>query len=299
MLRRWLSQSKKRRFRDVWPIDPASGRAPDGWRGWPEGKAFSLVLTHDVETGRGQDRVRRVVELEKEMGFRSGFNFVPERYAVSAELREWLGAGGFEVGVHDLWHDGKLYSSRRHFLKCAERINQYLREWNARGFRSGAMHHNLEWIGDLDVAYDMSTFDTDPLEPQPDPVGTIFPFLVARKSGRPYVELPYTLPQDFTLLVILREKTIDIWKDKLDWIARNRGMAMINVHPDYMQFAGSRRGREEYPAAMYRDFLEYCRSKHSGEYWHALPGEVADFCFSQAQLPVRSGVEAGRGNGDR
>jgi len=24
------------------------------------------------------------------------------------------------------------------------------------------MHHNLEWIGELNVKYDLSTFDTDP-----------------------------------------------------------------------------------------------------------------------------------------
>ena len=38
-----------------------------------------------------------------------------------------------------------------------------------------SMHHNLEWIKDLDIEYDASTFDTDPFEPQADGVGTIFP----------------------------------------------------------------------------------------------------------------------------
>ena len=143
------------------------------------------------------------------------------------ELRQELTADGFEVGVHGLNHDGKLYSSKAEFDRRAKRINRYLKEWNAVGFRSPAMHHNLEWLKALNIEYDASTFDTDPFEPQPDGVGTIFPFWVARDDGTGYVELPYTLPQDFTLFVLMKERTIDIWKKKLDWIAEKGGMALI------------------------------------------------------------------------
>ncbi len=84
------------------------------------------------------------------------------------------------------------------------------------------MHHNLEWIHYLNVEYDASTFDTDPFEPQPDGVGTIFPFWVQEKDNeKGYVELPYTLPQDFTLFILMKEKTTDIWEEKLNWIADN------------------------------------------------------------------------------
>jgi len=37
------------------------------------------------------------------------------------------------------------------------------------GFSLPSMHHNLEWIGELDIEYDASTFDTDPFEPQSNP----------------------------------------------------------------------------------------------------------------------------------
>ena len=70
-----------------------------------------------------------------------------------------------------------LYRFRRVLQQRASIINAYLKEWGAVGFRSPAMHHNLEWLQDLDIEYDASTFDTDPFEPQPDGVGTIFPFL--------------------------------------------------------------------------------------------------------------------------
>ena len=109
------------------------------------------------------------MELDRKWGFRSSFNFVPEGgYAVSRELRNDIARGGFEVGVHDLRHDGRLYCSRRVFAQKALRINRHLKEWDASGFRSGFMFHKLDWLHDLDIEYDASTFDTDPFEPQPD-----------------------------------------------------------------------------------------------------------------------------------
>jgi hypothetical protein len=134
------------------------------------------------------------------------------------------------------------------------------------------MLHQLDWLHQLDIQYDTSTFDTDPFEPQPEGRNTIFPFWVPAPAGprrtedrgrstedrgerrtfdlrpstfdvppppRPrngYVELPYTLPQDSTLFVLLREETPEIWLRKLDWIAEHGGMALVDVHPDYMDF---------------------------------------------------------------
>ena len=54
-------------------------------------------------------------------------------------------------------------------------------------------------------------------------------------------------------------------------------MALLNTHPDYMQFGGGKPHREEYPSALYREFLEYVSSKHKGLYWHVLPRDMARF----------------------
>jgi glycosyltransferase involved in cell wall biosynthesis len=220
-----------------------------------------------------------------EIGFKSSFNFIPEGpYSVPAADRKWLTDRGFEVGVHDLHHDGKLYESRSTFWEKAQRINRYLGDWGAKGFRSGFMLHELDWIHDLDVLYDCSTFDTDPFEPQPDPVGTIFPFWVPLREtngaetdgdARGYVELPYTLPQDSTLFSVFQENTPEIWIRKLDWIAAHGGMALVNVHPDYLTFAGNRIIRREYPVEHYTTFLWYLKDRYAGQYWHALPAELA------------------------
>lgn len=262
---------------DVWPIDRRAGDPPRGWSGWPGGKRFALILTHDVETAKGLGRCYPLMEVEKSLEFRSSFNFVPEQYEVPPDLRHHLVENGYEVGVHGLTHRKNLFRSRRALEKKAPRINGYLREWQSVGFRAPAMFHNLDWIHELEIQYDTSTFDTDPFEPQPDGVGTIFPFRVSRGNSSGYVELPYTLPQDFTLFVLMREKNIGIWKKKLDWIAENGGMALLLTHPDYMNFGDGSPGYEEYPAEYYEAFLNYVKSTYGGQYWHALPKELARY----------------------
>lgn len=265
-----------RLFYPDWPIMKDPVVMPKGWPGWPEGKKFAVILTHDVETDRGQGRCLRLMELDKELGFVSSFNFVPERYKVSESLRNEIVRNGYEVGVHDLKHDGKLYASWTKFIKSAEKINDYLKSWNSVGFRSGAMHHNLEWLHMLNVEYDASTFEFDPFEPQSDGVNSIFPFWVQNnKTENGYMELPYTMPQDFTVFISLREKNIDIWKKKLDWVASHGGMTLLITHPDYMNFDDQKVRFDEYPVRFYRDLLEYVKVRYPGQYWNVLPREVA------------------------
>jgi len=235
-------------------------------------------LTHDVESAKGQDKCDELMRLEEEMGVRSSFGFVAEEYELAPEIRHRLTDRGFEVNVHGLRHDGKLYKSKKSFQTQALRINRYLKEWGAAGFRSPSMYRNLEWIHDLQIEYDASSFDTDPFEPQPDGMRTIFPLFMGTNSHcGGYVELPYTLPQDFTLFVLMRQKNIDIWMQKLDWIAKNGGMALVITHPDYMNFSGKNLGIDEYPAAYYKEFLEQIKTRYEGQYWHVLPREIARF----------------------
>jgi len=286
---------------------PGSERPPENWTGWPEGKKFALVLTHDVESATGLGKTRQLMELELKYGVRSSFNFVPESdYRVARELRAELTQNGFEVGIHDLKHDGLLYQSPREFSQRAARINHYLAEWQAVGFRSAFMLRKLEWLHELDIQYDASTFDTDPFEPQPEGYHTIFPLWIPRadrssensnsgnspsstlngsRSG--YVELPYTLPQDSTLFLLLREETPEIWFRKLDWIAEHGGMALLITHPDYMNMNGESQKTGQYPVELYEKLLRYIQDKYSGAYWLALPREVAAHGQQTAFAPLQ------------
>ncbi len=278
LIRRRLALTKRKKNKDCWPIDKNACKPPPGWTGWPEQKRFALVLTHDVETKKGHNRCNELMKLEKNLDFRSSFNFVPRDYNVSPELRHYLTSNGFEVGVHGLTHDGSLYSSREIFKEQAEQINKYIKEWKSVGFRSPSMYHNLEWLHDLNIEYDESTFDTDPFEPQPDGVGTIFPFWVkGNSSSGGYVELPYTLSQDFTALIIFKDKDLKIWKEKLEWIVKKGGMVLLNTHPDYMYFGNGNKFADEYPVEYYIDFLDYMKKEYKDQYWHVLPREMASF----------------------
>lgn len=277
-LRQMLVKKQMERYKNIWPVLPGSEKKPADWKGWKDDKKFAFVLTHDVELQGGHDKCKQLLRIEKDLGFKSSFNFVPERYQVSEELRKYITENGFEVGVHGLNHDGKLFSNKKVFDARSEKINNYLKEWNAVGFRAPAMHHNLDWLKQLNIEYDLSTFDTDPFEPQADGVGTIFPFIVERSNEDDgYVELPYTLVQDFTLFILMNENQLNIWKDKTDWIVKNGGLVLVNIHPDYINFNDSKGRKEEFSINLYIEFLNYIKSKYNNEYWHALPRDIANY----------------------
>jgi len=277
-IRRLIIRQKVSKSKNVWPISPESSIPPDGWTGWPEGKKFALVLTHDVDTEAGVAKCQSLMDIEERLGFRSSFGFVAKDYEVPQQLMKNIENRGFELCVHGLHHDKNPFWSKKEFYRQASEIKRYMAEWGAVGFRSPSMYHDLELVHDLNIEYDASTFDTDPFEPQPDGVGTIFPFWVpgnARQKG--YVELPYTLPQDFLLFILMRERNTNIWKKKLDWIAKHGGMALVITHPDYMNFENKESTYKEFPIRYYEDFLEYIKSNYKDQYWHVLPKNMARF----------------------
>ncbi len=290
MKRTYFSAATETAHKFNWPIDDRyarflfetlrqalllSGNQAVTYRSfWPQGRQFGLALTHDVESGGGQSYVSTVADLEEGMGFRSSFNFVPERYRIDHGLMRDLQARGFEVGVHGLKHDGKLYASRRVFQARAQRINRHLQEFGAVGFRSPLMHRNPYWLQDLQADYDLSFFDTDPYEPIPGGVMTVWPFFMGK-----FVELPYTLAQDSTLAFIFKERTPRIWLEKLDFLHHTHGMALINTHPDYL--------KNEYVCKMYGDFLQSLNAIRD-EFWAALPAEMAQWWRLRTAEPETS-----------
>jgi hypothetical protein len=237
---------------------------------WPDGHRYAFVLTHDVETTQGLAQVSDVADLDASYGFRSSFNFVPERYAVDRGLLADLAARGFEVGVHGLKHDGKLFSSHARFLRRAQRINWYVQDFGAAGFRAPLTHRQPEWMQALEIDYDLSFFDTDPYEPIPGGTMSLWPFAMGR-----FIELPYTLAQDYTLTAVLGETTPQIWLGKVDFIREYCGLVLLNSHPDYLSNPVTRH--------VYEEFLQAMSGR--GDYWHVLPREVARWWRARSGAP--------------
>jgi peptidoglycan/xylan/chitin deacetylase (PgdA/CDA1 family) len=243
---------------------------------WPERRRFACVLTHDVEGPRGIENIDRVVEIERRHGFVSSWNFVAEWYEIPPGLFHRLKAAGCEIGLHGIKHDGKLFSSRAEFEANLPTIHEYLDTWGAVGFRSPATHRRAEWMHELGCLYDSSFPDTDPFEPLAGGCCSIYPFMFGE-----VVELPITLVQDHTLMEILRERTIDLWVSKSEWIMRNHGLINVITHPDYLV-------RTDY-LAMYDQLLAFLAAQDGC--WRALPREVAEWW----RLRERLGLEIAAG----
>jgi hypothetical protein len=227
---------------------------------WPDNAPFALVLTHDIETANGQDYVRVIADLEESLGFRSSFSFVPERYALDYSLIQELQERGFEIVVHGLKHDGKEFSSYREFSRRAPRINDYLSALGAVGFAAPLTIRQPEWMQMLKIEYDRSFFDTDPYEAIAGGVMTIWPYSIGH-----FIELPYTLEQDYTLTTICGERTPRLWLDKTDFIQKYHGMALVITHPDYLKTPSVQQ--------IYGDFLQTIKEKYT--YWHTLSRDAA------------------------
>ncbi len=225
---------------------------------WPRDHSHSVVLTHDVETKHGFARIDRLAQLEEKAGVRSAWFIIPHKYRIDDGLIRDLRSRGHEVAIHGYNHDGRLFTSRSLFHTRALRINTAVQRFPARGFRTPMVHRQLDWMQELDVEYDASCFDIDPFQAMPGGVGGVWPF----RYGK-FVELPYTLPQDHTLLR-LGAFSPEIWLQKYELIRRLRGMAMLITHPDYLETSDQ--------LDVYRSFLTEVGGDQGA--WYCLPEEV-------------------------
>ena len=238
---------------------------------WPEPKSCCIVLTHDVESPAGFERMEAIAELEDRFGFRSAWNLPLDQYPIDWTRVERLRAQGFEFGAHGLRHDGMLFRSHPHFLELSPRVESLAREHSLRGFRSPSTLRNARWISEMDFDFDSSFADTDPFEPQPGGSCSIFPYFIGDM-----IELPYTLPQDHTLINLLRRDPLPIWIEKMNWIAARGGMILTLTHPDY---SGAGNGLRAYA-----ELLKRLADLDSG--WRALPSEVAAWWRQRARLEM-------------
>ena len=257
---------------------------------WPSGRSAALTLGHDVETAEGLRLAVELADVEEELGFRSSFNLGSWYEPDEGIVRE-LTERGFEIGLHGVQHDRALFASRAEFERQRPLLAEFADRIGAEGFRSPATYRVFEWLAELPVGYDASISHSDPFEAQPGGCCSIWPFF-----NGPVVELPYTLPQDHTLLTLLKARSVDLWIDQAERIERHHGLIHCVSHPD-RGYLGDPRKR-----ALYAEFLRAMADRT--ELWQALPRDVARWWRLRdrsvgVEGPVVQGVaRAGGGPGD-
>lgn len=265
--RRIQVAARRVRARRIWnglgenPLPPLGVQQLD--YPWPEGFTACALVTHDVETDEGQRNVSALLKIEDELGIRSCWNFVVRRYPVDTALIARLREAGHEVGVHGVYHDGKLFNSESQFLERLEVMRSAAAAWGADGFRSPSLLYDRALLERVKFSWDSSMPAWDPFQPKPGDCMMYRPF----KLGDRCVELPVTLWQDFTLFEELKMADIHVWRAQSEFIAEIGGLINVIVHPDYM-LTLQRLG-------LYRALLEHLCAKE--RLWITTPGHVAEW----------------------
>ncbi len=285
-LRGW----RERRFPE-WPVDTttenlceqllllalrASGadRIPFIWF-WPNGSDVCIVITHDVEGTIGRDACTDVMDIDESYGIKASFNVVPQGpYPVTDDFLTRIRDRGFEVGIQDLNHDGRLFDDHHEFLRRASLINEYASRYEAKGFRSAVLYRRPEWYDALNFSYDSSIPNNAHLDPQRGGCCTVLPYFIGSM-----LELPVTTTQDYTLFHLLSERSIALWKTQTDLVLAKNGFVSFIIHPDYIMHGEVKK--------LYTDLLSYFRELHARKkLWMTLPGEVDSWWRARSKMQL-------------
>jgi hypothetical protein len=230
---------------------------------WPDGASACAMMTHDVEGDSGVAFCDELMDIDDSFGIKSAFQLIPEdREEQWRRTAARLRARGFEVNLHDLNHDGQLFSDKQAFPAHARRVNDYAREFGCEGFRSGAMYREQGWFEAFEFAYDMSVPNAAHLEPQRGGCCTIMPYFVGN-----ILELPLTTVQDYSLFNILEDYSTTLWKQQIQTIRSHHGLISVIAHPDYLI---GRRERD-----VYVELLQHLAELRDRDgVWVALPGQI-------------------------
>lgn len=242
---------------------------------WPRGAGACVLMTHDVETAVGRNFCDQLLDINDSYGIKASFQIVPEeRYRVTEVFLNQLRDRGCEVCIQDLNHDGRLFDQHNEFRRRVFLINQYGREYHAKGFRSAVLYRKPDWYGDLDFSYDMSMPNVAHLDPQRGGCCTVMPYFIGE-----VLELPLTTVQDYTLFHILKEHSIDIWKNQSETILSKHGLLSFIVHPDYIT--------EPKAQASYKELLTMLAElRERKNLWLALPRDIDWWWRARGQMSI-------------
>jgi hypothetical protein len=242
---------------------------------WPEGKQACAVMTHDVETSLGRDFCERLMDVDDAFGIKASFQVVPERrYKVPRSYLDRIAQRGFEVNVQDLNHDGHLFDEYEEFQRRRKAINEYADVFKARGFRSAVLYRKIDWLKSLHFEYDLSIPNVAHLDPQRGGCCTVFPYFIGD-----ILEIPVTTTQDYSLFHILRDYSLDLWKQQTSVILEKHGVMNFIIHPDYVT--------EGPEMAVFKNLLAYLAElRDKAGVWIPLPRELNDWWRQRSRMQL-------------
>ena len=203
------------------------------------------------------------MDIDDAVQIKSSFQLIPAaRYVVSDRILESFRRRRFEVNVHDLKHDGRLFEDQARFTVYAKLINEHARHFQSKGFRSGVLYRNADWVQALRFSYDMSVPNVGHLDPQPGGCCTVMPYYIGK-----LLELPLTTTQDYSLFNIVGTYSTSLWQEQINTIHRQHGLMSFNIHPDYLDCP------EDLGA--YKELLStLSRYRSEANTWIPRPGEL-------------------------
>ena len=230
----------------------------NSWR-WPDEKQCALVLSHDVDAARQEPGIELLARVAEDRGIRSTFSFVGKNLASYRSLIRRLRSAGHEIALHDRYHDNRIaFLAEDAIVERLAPLKEQMAEHGIEGFRSPSWYTSPQlWraLKRLGFCYDMSVLDSWPFFDghRNFGVASIFPF---RYGGLTIV--PNTIPYDATprFCGYLVGEILSFWKPKLDWIAGNGGLIMLNAHPDRW-WCGTAKA-----AAMFGEVVDHVLQNH-------------------------------------
>lgn len=235
-----------------WPIEPLAeelralvrraaeeaGVAAPAEPLWPDGKAYAVALSHDLDSASAIRRGlwKPLAEAEEARGLRSSWHVCTEHLVAARPALEELARRGHEIGWHGPVHDYRVaYLPVDKIRAHAAAFRARLAALDPRGFRSpnflrtDALYAGLDGV----FGYDSSARDTaaELFSPRPrQGCCTVFPFL---RGG--LIELPVTIPDDLSLRCLFGDDaaaTARVQAEKLAWIRSVGGLALCLTHPE-------------------------------------------------------------------
>ena len=201
---------------------------------WPAGASAVAMITCDVDTADGQDRMPAIAQEAERLGLTACFYVVGDRFPLDHGLLRRVRQAGHEIGLHGAKHDMRLaYLPYPAVMERLDRCREMVEQHQVVGFRSPALLTSPALTRALSgrFSYDSSVPDTD-VDTVAAPrrgCGSLFPFWQGS-----LLQIPLTLPLDDRLL--LRGESpgqmVTTWQRKMHWIRKAGGAAVLTTHAE-------------------------------------------------------------------